>query len=129
MLIFNKKFIPILFFILFFISPLAAQSLMLLNDSPFKLDVIVINALGDTKGNLTMAPQQQLIWKDDSPYQRSNSPTVPYTVIWYCQDGSEYGIWINATSGSMVTAQGSSGQKMCRIKKPKKGETNTNIND
>ena len=107
-----------------------AASLMLLNDSPFKLDAIIINALGDVKGNVSLDPTQQITWYSPTEgYVKYNSPTVPFTVVWYCKDGSEYGIWTNATSGSMVTAQNSTGQKMCKFKKPKEGEANTNIND
>jgi len=115
---------------LFFTKSIFATSLMFLNDSPFKLDCVIINALGNTRGTLSLDPQQQITWYDQTEfYTRNMSPTVPYTVIWYCKDGSEYGIWLLATSGSMVTAQGSSGQKICKIKKLKPGETNTNIND
>lgn len=118
------------FYLIVLLNYSFGQSVMLLNDSPFKLDVLVINAIGDTKGNLSLDPNQQITWKEQKQfYERNQSPTVPYTVIWYCKDGNQYGIWTNVISGSLVTAQGSQGQKICKIKKPKPGETNTNIND
>jgi surface antigen len=102
---------------------LLADSLMLYNDSPFKSDVVVINALGKVIGQVTLEAQDQVTWYGDTPsYNALNSPTTPYTVIWYCQDGTEYGIWVNIPPGAMATAQLSSGQKICKYKKPDKKE-------
>ncbi len=117
------------FFLLFFVAKLSAQSLMFLNDSPFKLDAVIINALGKVLGELTVEPQQQVTWYAPPTQNWSGPPQAPYTVVWYCQDGAQYGIWPNATGGSMITAQNSIGQKICKFKKPKNSDSNTNTND
>ncbi len=105
------------------------QSVFLYNDSPFKLDAIVVDAQGVTRGEITMDPAQQTnLYLPTPNFQQPQSPTVPYTVIWYCQDQTQYGIWTNATSGSLVTAQGSTGQKICKFKKKQNG-SNTDTSD
>ena len=114
-----------------YLPSLSALSLMLLNDSPYKLDVVVVNALGDVIGQVTLDTRAQVTWYATSKgYSAPNSPTVPLTVIWYCQDGNEYGIWAQATPGSMVTAQLSSGQKMCKfVRKNADGKGTTTTSD
>lgn len=105
------------------------QSVYLYNDSPFKLDAVVVDATGATRGQITMDPAQQTnLYLPTPNFQQPQTPTVPYTVIWYCQDQTQYGIWTNATSGSLVTAQGSTGQKICKFKKPQ-NNSSTNTND
>ena len=105
------------------------QSLMFLNDSPFKLDAVVINALGKVIGQLTVTPQQQITWYAPSTQNWSGPPQAPYTVVWYCEDGTQYGIWPNATGGSMITAQNSIGPKICKFKKPKDKNSSTDTSD
>ncbi len=108
----------------------SASSVKLLNDSPFKLDAVVINALGQTKGELTLNPQEMTTWYYPSDrFDPAGSPITPFTVIWYCPDGSQYGIWVNVPAGSLASAQSSSGQRMCKIKKPKPESSSTDTAD
>lgn len=118
------------FSLLIFTFSLFSDSLMLLNDSPFDLDVVVVDALGKVRGQLSLKPRDQLSWQvPPDYYNRNMSPPNPYSVFWYCKDGADFGAWTNAPSGSMVSAQNCNGPKICKIKRPKKGEVNTNIND
>lgn len=97
-----------------------SSSLQLYNDSPYKLDAVVINTLGDVVGLETLKPGEQKYWNQDTSgiLIQFNKVSVPYTVVWYCQEGKEYGIWTLATPGSRVSPQLSDGPKICKMRKP-----------
>jgi hypothetical protein len=95
-----------------------ASSLQLFNDSPYTLDAVIINAIGDVVGAETLQPQELKYWNMDSSgiLLQFNKAYVPYTVLWYCQEGKEYGIWTIASPGSRISPQLSDGPKICKMK-------------
>ncbi|MDN3505571.1 MAG: hypothetical protein P0S95_08355 [Rhabdochlamydiaceae bacterium] len=100
-----------------------AQSLQLQNDSPFLLDAIIINANGKVIGRTTVSPNTHITWtyQNFTEIEYANKTSVPYTVIWYCHNGgNEYGIWTQASPGSRINAQGSTGSKLCKMENEKK---------
>ncbi len=70
-----------------------------------------------------MVPSQHaMTWTDDMTYyqpmeQPSRSQT-PYTVMWYCPDGTSYSFSNDVGSAATVTAQSGSGARICK-QKPK----------
>ncbi len=104
-----------------------ASELWMTNDSPFPLRAQVYGA-GVMYEEQTVAPGTQWHWNNDTipsgPASDPNTLTTAYTVIWYCaQGGAPYGTNTNMAAGSWVSAQSSSGQKICPI--PKKPPANT----
>lgn len=98
------------------------QSLQLQNDSPYKLDAVIISANGKVLGRAIVEVGDHITWTYDNfgEIEYANKPSVPFTVIWYChKGGTEYGIWPVATPGSRINAQGSSGPRICKMKDEK----------
>ena len=95
---------------LLFSSLLFSGSVAILNDSPFPLHSQVVAADGRLLGAVTIEPQTQKSWQD-SNLVVNNSPTTPYTVIFYCLEGDEYGIATDVADGATVTASTADGKK------------------
>ncbi len=112
-----------LFLILF--CPLFSGTVRLYNDSPYNLRVVVRGNDGSYLGELMMPPQNFSTWTDanrqagvfgkGNPYSMGPSMSqLPYTVMWYCMDGSDYSVCGNVFTGSTVTAQTCDGARMCK---------------
>lgn len=104
-------------------SSLFAGSLRLYNDSPYKLRVVIRAADGTYLGEMIILPEHFMTWSSDYPSfgpsgSRSElNPTrsqTPYTVLWYCMDGGEYGISTNVAAGASVSAESSDGNRICK---------------
>ena len=106
----------IYFLFLFAATGLFANSVRLYNDSPYKLKATILGADGSELGQLTILPEQLSSWNDSYSGGRQFSFT-PYTVIWHCEDGNEYGITTNISTGGTTSAQVASGAKVCKPKK------------
>jgi hypothetical protein len=103
---------------------LFAGSVRLLNDSSFKLRAVIRGSDGSYLGEMVLPPQTVNTWSDSLQHyggydqatgsQRNASRSqTPYTVIWYCMDGSDYSISDNIGTGAMTQAQQGSGKKSC----------------
>lgn len=103
-------------FLFLLTAPLAAGSLTLFNDSPFVLHATILAADGTVLSQMTISPQHQQNWKDSITGATHFSQT-PYTVIWSCKEGTEYGVFTNLGPGAWATAQSSVGAKYCKPKK------------
>lgn len=90
------------------------------NDSAFPLTATILDATGQIKGKVTMAPQHQMKWQDSNQNITTFSET-PFTVIFTCKDGTEYGVSTNIPQSSFVSANSSSGRHYC---KPQKQQPN-----
>src|ERR1700691_3315686 len=77
-------------FLLFCSSAFAG--LTLVNDSTYKLTVQIRAADGTDLGSLEINPQHTMAWNTFSGttgnIQYYNSSQTPYTVIWFCNNGS-----------------------------------------
>lgn len=120
------------FFVFFVLSAnLFAGSLRLYNDSPFKLRAVIRGADGSYLGEMVILPERYTTWSSDYPSFGSGSsaqtnPTwsqTPYTVLWYCLDGGEYGISTNLGPGSSVSAESSDGPRICKPPKKKQNQS------
>jgi hypothetical protein len=98
-----------------------ANSLTLFNDSPFVLNATIMGADGSNLGQFTIQPQNAAQWSNqfeqEGTYQDPSMSQTPYTVIWYCAEGTEYGISTGQAAGSYVMAQSSQGGRYCQPKK------------
>lgn len=107
----------------FFWTSLFAGSVTVYNDSPFPLTATIISADGQTKGTVTVEPQHQSTWQEPSQGTPVWSET-PYTVIFTCKTGKQFGVVSNIGQGSLVTAMQSSGNLYCEPEK-KDGQQGT----
>lgn len=118
------------FFLFCLISgTLFAGSVRLYNDSPYKLRAVIRGADGTYLGEMIILPEHFTTWSSDYPSfgaagSRSElNPTrsqTPYTILWYCMDGGEYGICTNVAAGASVAAESCDGARIC--KPPKKSQ-------
>jgi hypothetical protein len=101
-------------------------SVYLLNDTPFKLRAVVIAANGANMGEKAMNPQEDTYVEDQlggsdpvgqghpQNFQNYSSSLTPYTVFWYCNDGTLYSSCQNVAAGATVSANGCEGSKYCK---------------
>lgn len=102
---------------------LFAGSVRVINDSPFPLWVVLLGADGSELSNFFMKPQEIHQWQQDSDvFSSSNYKTLtPYTAIFRCNDGTEFGIWPNIQQAATISAQDCPyGNKICRIQQSQK---------
>lgn len=97
-----------------------AAQVSIMNDSPFPLGVQLISATGELLGTTQLEPQATQRWTSNYTDNYSSSMT-PFTVIFTCHDGGEYGVVTNVATGAMVTASGAQGRQFCKPKKKKDG--------
>ena len=96
----------------------------LVNDSTYKLTAEIRAADGTDLGSLQINSQQTMAWNTFSgttgKLQYYDASQTPYTVIWFCNNGSTdspYSIWTQVSSGAVVTANGGDGLRSCQAPK------------
>lgn len=91
----------------------------LLNDSAYPLRAVIRGNDGSYLGEMVVQPQHVGHWNTTyGVLQQSDYATLPYTVLWYCLDGSDYSIWVGVSTGATVTAQGGQGTRICKPRHP-----------
>ena len=93
-----------------------ANSVTLLNNSPYRLQATIYDATGALLGQFTINSQDATLWSDnDENFGTENqyASQIPYTVNWYCMSGGSYGTCSNVAAGSTVTAQSCGGNQEC----------------
>jgi hypothetical protein len=126
--IFRKCEIMTRLFLTLFIaalSTLSSESVKLFNDSPYQLRAVVRGGDGSYLGELVIASNTFNSWTDSNTqfgiYDRQRRESVtPYTVMWYCMDGSDFSICTNVPNGGLVTAQTCDGARECGPRKQPK---------
>jgi hypothetical protein len=93
-----------------------ANSVTLLNDTPYRLQATIYDASGTLLGEFTLNPRDATLWSDD--YENFGTESqyasqIPYTVNWYCMNGGSYGSCDNVAAGATVTAQSCGGAQEC----------------
>jgi hypothetical protein len=93
-----------------------ANSVSLMNDSPYTLKATIYDANGELLGEFTLNPRDASVWSDD--YQNfgtesGDASQIPYSVNWTCMNGGSYGTCQNVAAGSVVTAQSCGGAQEC----------------
>lgn len=116
-----KKSTIFFFIIASFCLSIHAATVRVINDSPFPLGVTILSATGVVMGRETLAPTQQWGWQNESVNVDKNSQT-PFTVVFYCQNGSVYGTVMGVEAGGMVQATTANGSRYCTPKDDKKGK-------
>ena len=106
---------------LFFCLQAHAGSVRLINDSTYKLQAIVQASDGSSLGEVVVNPRQTMSWNDyNSGVGAYNQSRTPYTVQWYCMDGSSFSTSSNVSPGGLAQAMSGIGARACKV--PKKGK-------
>ena len=93
-----------------------ADTVRLMNDSPFTLVAKIIGADGTELTQVQMSPNTYNTWNHELfGFSSNRYLSTPYTVIFYCTNGKEYGIWTNVPQAALVSAQGSVGPRICPV--------------
>jgi hypothetical protein len=93
-----------------------SYSLILINDSVFRLSAIVQGSNSTFLGEIDLVPGQQQRWDSEALSAEVFSSGVsltPFTVIWRCPNGSLFSICSTISPGSTVPASGCPGNKFC----------------
>ncbi|CCB90195.1 hypothetical protein [Simkania negevensis] len=98
-----------------------AASVVIYNDSIYPLKAEIYSADGSKMGAVEVQTQHQSSWQDPSP-ANTNYPLTPYTVIFSCKSGGQYGIVSGVNSGAWVTASQAQGQRFCKQEKNNQGQ-------
>ena len=110
------------FFLVCATATLFSSQLILFNDSAFPLTATIVSATGQALATTDLKPQQQKKWTDTKDGNANISET-PYTVVFMCKDGGEFGVSSNQPAGGLASANASSGRKYCSVKAKKRGES------
>lgn len=104
----------------------AFAGVKLINDSTYKLTANIRASDGSDLGSVSINPQQTMSWTNynggTGSIQYYDASQTPYTIIWFCNNGSTdspYSIWTGVSSGSVVTANGGDGVRSCQAPKKK----------
>ncbi len=108
----NLKLLSLLLFPAFSFS----AAVTIYNDSAFVLTSTILDATGQIKGKVTLAPQHQMKWQDSQQNITTFSET-PFTVIFTCTDGTEFGVSTNVPQSSFVSSNSSNGRHYCKPQK------------
>lgn len=107
-----------------------ASSVRLVNDSPSKLRAVIRGNEGTNLAEMMMEPNQSTTWSDQytatgktqkgNIYQNQPSRSLtPYTVLWYCEDGTDFSFCEYVNTGNTVTAKSCFGTRQCKLVKKK----------
>ena len=106
----------------------AQASVFLFNDSPYKLKAVVVAANGSNMGEKVLESQATTYFEDtlgqsnptsmeqqaQPPMSTSQYPIVPYTVYWYCMNGTPFATCSNIAAGALANPSAGVGQKYCK---------------
>ena len=112
-------------------SPLFS-SVFLFNDSPYKLKAVVVAANGSTLGDKVLESQATSYFEDtlgqsnptsmqqqaQPPMSTNQYPIVPYTVYWYCMNGSAFATCSEISAGALANPSAGQGPKFCKTSEP-----------
>lgn len=111
-------------FFLVFSTAVFASSISLYNDSIYPLRAVVHAADGGKLGEVLVEPGQLMVWNDDSllyGYHPPGKSLTPFTIMWYCTEGTPYSVSPQVANAGMVTAQTSQGTRQCKTPPPEPG--------
>ena len=91
----------------------------MINDSPYPLEAEVIANDGSHKGTVFLNPQGQATWEEAESATPIFSQT-PYTIIFRCKSGKQFGVLNHVQQGATVTALSSNGDRYCECLKENK---------
>lgn len=94
-----------------------ANSVTLMNDSTYTLKANIYDANGTLLGEFVLNPANATLWSDDDENfgtESNYAAQIPYTVNWFCMNGSPYGSCNDVAAGAVVTAQSCGGSQECQ---------------
>ena len=103
----------LLVFFLFFCSAIHAASLQINNDSSYNLTATIYSARGEYLAELSLPPRNSSQWRD-SYHNASDWTAGPYTVVFTCENGEEFGRVKRVNDGFSVYARHSIGPRYCK---------------
>jgi hypothetical protein len=106
-----------------FLEQLEAGSVRLVNNTPYKLRVVVRGNDGSFMGELVIDPHGTNTWTDGFAGMPGNNTLTPYTVLWYCIEGDPFSTCYPVAPGTTVLALGCDGPKECHPQKQKQPES------
>jgi hypothetical protein len=115
----RKDLIKLIGVFCFLSSNLFCGSVRLYNDSAYRLKAVIQSRTGMTLGEMIVNPGNVLTW-DDSNYgqmdydQQEEGSQTPYTVSWFCLDGTSYSVCYQVASAATVSPQGCIGARQCK---------------
>lgn len=117
-----KKF----FIICFLCSVLEGGTIRLVNDSPYKLRVVIRANDNSFLGEMVIAPMNTSTWTDGFNGLPGSLNAVrsqtPYRVLWYCLDGSSFSTCNMVVTGNSIAASNCDGARQCRSKELKENQ-------
>jgi hypothetical protein len=125
------RLIAVIIGMLLFPFLLSAGTVRLINNSPYDLRSVIRGADGSFLSEVIVKSQKETVWTDssgnfgawggaDGRQNQNYRSRTPYTVLWYCLDGSDYAICDTVSTGAVVTSQGCMGNRMCKPHKKEK---------
>ena len=114
--------------VFFAAASLFAESLFLINDSPFELTAIVQAADGSFLAQLSLQPGEQSQWTTDvgrtefEVDDNSSTSLTPFIVTWRCAYEGYYTVCTDIPPGATVSANACDGGKFCKPKEKKEKE-------
>ncbi len=111
---------------------LHAGSVRMINNSPYTLRTVIRGADGTYLSEIVIHSQKESTWTDtygqygtsggaNAEVNQNYRSRTPYTVLWYCMEGSTYAVCDMVSTGAVVLAQGCIGSRMCAPKKREGG--------
>jgi hypothetical protein len=94
-----------------------ANSVTLMNDSTYTLKANIYDANATLLGEFVLNPGNATLWSDDDENfgtESNYAAQIPYTVNWFCMNGSPYGVCNDVAAGAVVTAQSCGGSQECQ---------------
>ncbi len=102
-----------------------AGTVRLINNSPYDLRAVVRGGDGSFLGEVVVKAQKETVWTDtygqygmyggsDATMNQNYKSKTPYSVLWYCLDGTDYAVCDTVSTGAVVMAQGCAGARMCK---------------
>lgn len=107
----------ILFLFLVMVTTGWANTINILNNSPYALKATITDASGHLLSEMTLNPEDNITWSDNQenlgPQYNPQASQTPYTVTWSCLQGTPYGVCTEVSPGSQVNAQDCTGNQSC----------------
>lgn len=123
--------VPGLIYILIFLYATVsyANSIYLYNDSPYILNASILSADGVQLDSVLMQPRQRRTWYRQSVIN-SNTSMTPFTVVWTCRDGTDFGVSYQINASGVATPLSSTGPRYCKPQKKKSpDDRSSNFNE
>lgn len=101
-------------FLLSLIScPLIAASITVLNDSSYFLSATIYSGTKKELTTLEIPTGHSVQWAD-GPYNSRNYSKGPYTIVFTCPNGDEFGTVSKVPENSTVYAKRATGRRKCK---------------